>query len=1038
MRPSRITLLGFFGLASATLRMPGFFGDDMVIQTRSEYGTRAFLNGFAAPNETVTISGGYTVTADAGGEWAVMLNPVSAGKSIDLTVTGEDGTSFTAKRVLYGDVFLCAGGDGMAAPLSADANATQEIASVAALQHFRLLSLPAVAADSPRPDIAAPATWLTPTSASAASFSAACALTARELMAARGTRSWPVGLVLAAKAGSTIDEWVPPATAAACAATAAASSGLWNGTIAPLFKLSMRATLFAQGEADATRGTPSERYGCLFNGLIKAWRDNGPIGDFGFSFAQLGAPRQQANSSDDAWAAVRVGQAMALPRPGGASDVTAMGAALDLDPSAGAGAIGKRLALATLHTTYAKQPAPFGAPSFSSGPKLINITHGAAGSALLKFAPGTAHGVTLRATGGGSCSDSPFELLRSASGSAAWVPAPVLALRDGSVELDVKGGDAAARVRYAWRATPRCVLVNANGLPMATFDEPLAAAPPRDAGVVRLRAGGPPHAPPLGSNSWNYYHCNIDENTVKAIADEYVRNGMKDAGYTYVNIDDCWQVQRRNDGTIVEDPARFPSGMKALADYVHSRGLKFGLYTARGTGTCQSRPGSRDHELIDAKTYCDWGIDYIKIDGCQGTGDANTSWTRFHQGLADCYQRTGRYIVQSVESCSSPDTCGRWIGGVANLWRTGGDVQARWSSILGNIHRNNGMARVANATLSNFNDPDMLQVSEAWRFVGNVGMTHTEQLSHFMMWCIASAPLLAGNDLVHASKQTLAILTAPELIAVDQDPGIDGRLQGVSLGPAATAVPSSARANAGVMKVVVQACDSESTSQLWGVENRSAITQRESGLLLTVAGCARAPLDPFGPGANVTAAPATGTGSKCAGADQRFTLHPNGTITTAVDGQCLNVYGGIPGKPYNHLDVQTFSCAKGSTEKNSQWDVRADGRIASRMPHTGCLATKAWTPGPAPSPPPSQSELWAKGMSDGSVVALLVNLDGDTTQDLTASWAQLGMAPGTKVTVRDLWLRENLGTVADAFTAKAVPPHGARMVKLTKVSGISS
>ena len=149
---------------------------------------------------------------------------------------------------------------------------------------------------------------------------------------------------------------------------------------------------------------------------------------------------------------------------------------------------------------------------------------------------------------------------------------------------------------------------------------------------------------------------------------------------------------------------RFPSGMKALADYVHGKGLKFGLYTARGTGTCQSRPGSRDHELIDARTYCDWGIDYIKIDACQGAGDMNTSWSRFHEGLADCYRRTGRYIVQSVESCSSPDSCGQWIGSVANLWRTGGDVQATWHSILGNIHKNNGMARVANATASNFNE----------------------------------------------------------------------------------------------------------------------------------------------------------------------------------------------------------------------------------------------------------------------------------------------------------------------------------------------
>jgi alpha-galactosidase len=163
-------------------------------------------------------------------------------------------------------------------------------------------------------------------------------------------------------------------------------------------------------------------------------------------------------------------------------------------------------------------------------------------------------------------------------------------------------------------------------------------------------------------------------------------------------------------------------------------------------------------------------IDYIKIDGCQGAQDAQTSWTLFHRGLEECYNRTGRQIVMSVESCDSPTTgCGLFVADLANLWRTGDDIQNTWASVMTNIHANDIMASVAKP--GHFNDPDMLNV-------GNVGLTLEEQRSHFSLWAIAGAPLLAGNDVVHASNETLAILTAREVIAVNQDLGINGAIQG--------------------------------------------------------------------------------------------------------------------------------------------------------------------------------------------------------------------------------------------------------------------
>eukprot|EP00755_Sulcionema_specki_P010542 Sspe_Gene.46749::Locus_23455_Transcript_1_1_Confidence_1.000_Length_2768::g.46749::m.46749/K07407/E3.2.1.22B, galA, rafA; alpha-galactosidase len=275
----------------------------------------------------------------------------------------------------------------------------------------------------------------------------------------------------------------------------------------------------------------------------------------------------------------------------------------------------------------------------------------------------------------------------------------------------------------------------------------------------------------MGFNSWNFYHCNIDENIVKAVADALIANGMHSVGYEYVNIDDCWQVARDAQGVIVEDPTRFPSGMKALADYVHSKGLKFGLYTARGSRTCQSRPGSYAHEETDGKTYCGWGLDFLKIDNCGGTNwkDVNTSWIKFRKQFDECYNTTGRYVWESIEYCSSPSDCGEWIGETANSWRTTRDIQATWGSVMSNIHQNDKMASVARP--GHFNDPDMLQV-------GNVGLSYTEQVSHFSLWCVTSAPLLLGTDVVHMKKETLAILTNRDAVAINQDLGVDGAVQG--------------------------------------------------------------------------------------------------------------------------------------------------------------------------------------------------------------------------------------------------------------------
>jgi alpha-galactosidase len=264
--------------------------------------------------------------------------------------------------------------------------------------------------------------------------------------------------------------------------------------------------------------------------------------------------------------------------------------------------------------------------------------------------------------------------------------------------------------------------------------------------------------PPMGWNSWNKFGCNVSEQLIKEIADAIAASGMKKAGYQYVNIDDCWQVSRDANGTIVADPVRFPNGIKALADYVHSKGLKLGIYTDAGTMTCEKRPGSLNHEAQDAKTYAAWGIDYVKIDWCHTEKlDPETQYSKFREALAQC----GRPIVFSICNWgrNQPWT---WGPATGNLWRTTGDIQDKWSSVL-KILDNPSQQHADAAGPGAWNDPDMLEV-------GNGGMTDVEYRAHFSLWAMMAAPLIAGNDLRTMSQATKDILMNSEVIAIDQDP----------------------------------------------------------------------------------------------------------------------------------------------------------------------------------------------------------------------------------------------------------------------------
>src|SRR5215471_3115353 len=266
--------------------------------------------------------------------------------------------------------------------------------------------------------------------------------------------------------------------------------------------------------------------------------------------------------------------------------------------------------------------------------------------------------------------------------------------------------------------------------------------------------------PPMGWNSWNHFAKEVSDPIVRAQADAMVSSGMRDAGYIYVNIDDTWEGERDAQG-FIHPNSKFPD-MKALADYVHSKGLKLGIYSSPGPKTCAKYEGSFGHEEQDAQTYAERGIDYLKYDWCSARGDEKAAYAKMREAL----QKTGRPMVYSL--CQyGRERVWSWGAGVGgNLWRTTGDIQDRYNSMAYIGLGQKGLERYAGP--GHWNDPDMLEV-------GNGGMQEDEYRTHMSLWCLLAAPLLAGNDLTNMSPTTLSLLTNPELIALDQDPaGIQG------------------------------------------------------------------------------------------------------------------------------------------------------------------------------------------------------------------------------------------------------------------------
>jgi alpha-galactosidase len=281
--------------------------------------------------------------------------------------------------------------------------------------------------------------------------------------------------------------------------------------------------------------------------------------------------------------------------------------------------------------------------------------------------------------------------------------------------------------------------------------------------------------PQMGFNNWNSTHCRaeFDEGMIRGVADKFISLGLRDAGYQYVNVDDCWaNWQRDKDGHLQPNPKRFPSGIAALADYIHQRGLKFGLYSSAGTSTCEPLeenrgfPGGLGHEKDDAKTFASWHVDYLKYDNCNNQKvDAKKRYT----AMAEALRGSGRHIFFSM--CEwGENKPWLWAGKDpvdASSWRTTGDISDNYASMLKIFKQN--VVLDSYAHLGHWNDPDMLEV-------GNGGMTDVEYRSHFSLWSIMASPLLIGTDLRTVKPDALQILLNKDVIAIDQDPlGVQGK-----------------------------------------------------------------------------------------------------------------------------------------------------------------------------------------------------------------------------------------------------------------------
>ena len=459
--------------------------------------------------------------------------------------------------------------------------------------------------------------------------------------------------------------------------------------------------------------------------------------------------------------------------------------------------------------------------------------------------------------------------------------------------------------------------------------------------LLKVRSPSSQLLPIMGWNSWDGFGCNINEAVVRETANALITSGMAAAGYVYVGIDDCWMAPQRDpDGRLQSDPVRFPSGIKALADQLHARGLKLGIYSSAGTMTCRGLPASLGHEDVDARTFAGWGVDLLKYDNCHHQG---VSPEKRYGAMRDALVATGRNIVYSICDWGENEPWTGWAANVGgNMWRTTGDILDRWDWMIYHLEGQDPLAFYSRP--GGWNDPDMLMI-------GNGAMTTSEYRVQLSLWAMLNAPLVAGTDVRTLTAENLSILTNANLIAVDQDwSGGQGRrvindsvrqvwIKRMSDGSVITALlnleDTPAFISATLTDIGLGGASGHTSIDLWTNETASGgttisatvpphdvivrLVKRTDGfnaeaLLNPISGrCVDVMGGKTDPGTPVVL-------FDCHGKDnQRWNLAADGTVR-GLAGMCLDTLGGeTSGTP-----VGIVAC---NGRKNQWWMLHADGSL---------------------------------------------------------------------------------------------------------------
>ena len=506
-------------------------------------------------------------------------------------------------------------------------------------------------------------------------------------------------------------------------------------------------------------------------------------------------------------------------------------------------------------------------------------------------------------------------------------------------------------------------------------------------------------SPQMGYNTWNRYGCNINDSVIRDTVDAVVSLGLRDLGYVYINIDDCWQAPQRVNGRIVPDATRFPNGLKDLSDYIHMNGLKFGIYSSAGFKTCQAYPASLGMEAIDVSSFSEWGVDYLKYDNCYEDHAAPQKRFSF---MSQAIKSSEREMFYSLCEWGRENPAA-WAKSInANSWRVSNDIKDDWNSIVSNYEASSSLWRYADHA---WNDIDMLEV-------GNGGCTNNEYKAHFTIWAMLKSPLIIGNDLRNMNRNgtIYSILTNAEVIAVNQD----------SLGHQARRIWSSTF-DERHPSLIATKCSSGSShvyedfisDQQWTLNDDGTLMNKESGLYLMENGVDQL----FS--VTVTSDPLLATKWEAGSID-------GGSITSVYSGRCLEVSKFELDAKTQGKRVQTGICLKGIVKDEKVYDTREHQSWSNpstyllNLYQRQCLTIDR-------DAPSGSSEIWMAALSDGAVAVMFLN-KGQHPTEMAITFDSLNLGTDNPVNVRDLW--SHTTEVRMNEVSVVVPSHDVSLYKL--------